>query len=126
MSDLLKSGATWLASQLKNFASQSVTYQRGGLSVSLAASPVSPRSQVDENENILTRADDQDWIIVASDLVFGGSQTLPHRGDKIFWAKSSTETQVYEVLAADGEEQWSWVDPHQTMIRIHTKLLGTG
>ena len=124
MSDLLKTGATWLASHLKIFASQVVTYQRGGLSVSLAASPASPRSQADQNENIIVRADDQDWILTASDLVLGGSQTLPERGDKIRWAKSSTETQVYEVLAADGEEHWSWLDPHQTMLRIHSKLLG--
>lgn len=65
---------------------------------------------------------DRDFIVAAEDLVFSGQTILPQRGDKIREMRG-TQTFIYEVSAPAGEPEWRWSDPHNKLLRIHTKLI---
>jgi hypothetical protein len=122
--DLFEAGATWLAGQLKQHASQEVTYSRGGGSVVLRATAgPQPLRLTGQYGAVTVEWSNTDWVIPAADLVIGGQQATPEPGDKIRRVMGGV-VYVFEVLAPRGEPVWRYSDAHRAMIRVHTKQVG--
>jgi len=125
MSDLLQSGASWLATTLRNHAAQTVTYRRphtgGSQSVELAATI--GRSEIEEQQadGTLVKYEIRDYLIDVADLVLAGVAVLPEDGDLIEETLGGA-TAVYEILR-DGDEPWRYSDVYHTRLRIHTKRI---
>jgi len=124
MPDLLQTGSDWLTDQLKAHASRPVVYQRGTEQVTVQATVGRTLLKLDDGYGgVRMEWTDRDFLVHASDLVLGGSQTLPERGDLIREMQGG-KTFVYEVLAPGKEPAWRWSDPFRKVLRIHTKLVG--
>ena len=114
MANMLADAATWLAGQQQAHLATTVTYRRGGSSLSsIAMTRGASGRQVDQLTGILSWFD-QDWLVPASVLTIGP----PVAGDKI-----EVGTAIYEVLPPDGEDCWRWSDQHETIYRIHSKRI---
>jgi hypothetical protein len=118
MANLLATGAAWLAGKLASHAAQTVTYRRGGRSVSIAATKGRTASPTDSQFGILD-INECDWIITASLIVLGGSVVQPQRDDEIIEA----DGQRWHVLPTEGEQVFRPADPQGTLLRIHTKRI---
>jgi hypothetical protein len=119
MGDLLHSGLAWLADQLHAHASRPITYRRGVQQVALNATLGRKDFEADTHEGRLyIRANDV--LVRAADLVLGGQLALPERGDQID-VNFDGATATFEVLGQDGIPPWEFSDPHQQVLRIHTK-----
>ena len=119
MGDLLHSGLAWLADQLHAHASRPITYRRGVQQVALNATLGRKDFEADAHEGRLyIRAND--FLVRAADLVLGGQLALPERGDQID-VNFDGATATFEVLGQDGIPPWEFSDPHQQVLRIHTK-----
>lgn len=127
MASLLQRGAEWLAGKLKDtaIAGESITYTRGGDSVTLTATPGKSLLRVmDSSGNSVVEWTDADWLISAADLILAGSTTLPERGDIITRTKGGT-VYTYEVRPVESEGAWRWSDENRTIMRVHTKEIAT-
>lgn len=121
MSNLLQTGASWLAGKLEDSVSNTVTYRRGGLSVSVAATKCPVRSETDPQFGILL-VNECDWIIKASLLVLDEQAVEPQRNDEI----EESNGQKWHVLPIDGENVFRPLDPYHTAWRVHTKRIDGG
>lgn len=115
MADLMQSATSWLVDQLADNLSQTVTYTRGGLSVSLAATKSTVRAESAVEVNV----DFQpcDWIIKASALILGGETVEPQKNDTI----TESDGQVWLVLPLETEPEFRYLDQYRTAYRVHTK-----
>jgi len=120
MGDLLKQGSDWLESQRTRHASRTVTYQRGGQSVQLAATIGQTLFEIDTGTGLQERFEARDFLVLAVELVLGGNATLPARGDRILETDGAT-TFTYEVMAPGKEPHFRYSDPYRKTLRIHTK-----
>lgn len=118
MPDLMQRGASWLATKLVAGVSQTVTYRRGSLSVSLAATKCPVRSELDQTFGIL-KIGECDWIIKASLIVLGAVTVEPERNDEI----EEADGQKWHVLPTTDEDTYRPLDPYRTAFRIHTKRI---
>ena len=106
---------------LGNNAGDTVTYRRGGYSVSLAATKCPVRSEADLQFGIL-RINECDWIIKASLLVLNSLTVEPQEvGDTITEADGTK----WQVMPINGEQAYRPLDPYGTSWRIHTKRIDT-
>ncbi len=126
MADMLKDGLAFLTSQLKAYASQTVTYARGYDSVEVQATFGQKLLKIDDGfGNIRMEWTDLDFCIPAADLHFGDLVTItPTRGDLIY-ILAGDQYETFEVMPFGGDAAWRWSDPHQSMYRIHAKHIGT-
>jgi hypothetical protein len=125
MQDLLRSGQAWLADQLREHVATEVTYRRGADEATVRATIGRTLLKLDDGMGgVRMEWTDRDYLIRAADLVLGGNQAQPQRGDQIREVVGA-ETLVYEVLAPGDEPPWRWADPHRQMLRIHTKQIAT-
>jgi len=113
MANVMTTAATRFAAILQSHAATTITYVRGGTSLSISATRGATGRQVDQLTGVISWFD-QDWLIPASVLTTGA----PRRGDKIV-----VGTATYEVLPPDGEDCWRWSDQHETIYRVHTKRI---
>ena len=121
MTDLLGAGLSWLTSKLNAHASRPVTFRRGAHQAVVNATLGRKDFEADTLEGRLYfRAND--FLIPAADLELEGQVVLPERGDLIDVAFGAT-TVTFEVLAQDNLPPWEYADPHQSMLRIHTKRI---
>lgn len=124
MGDMLQSGLGWLKDQLQEHVSRSVTYHRGNDQVSVQATLGRSLLKLDDGYGgIRMEWTDRDFLIPASALILGSTATIPERGDRIH-ELNETSTSMFEVMAYGGEPPWRYCDPHQHMLRIHTKFIG--
>lgn len=121
MANMLQTGAGWLIDQLAEHASNTVSYRRGGQSVSLAATKCPVRSETDEEFGILLIGE-CDWIIKASVLILGGATVEPQKNDLIV----ESDGQEWQVLGGSGEDVFRPLEPHRQAFRIHTKRISAG
>lgn len=125
MTDLLRTGAAWLAGQLKASAGRTVTYCRGAGTVSLTATVGRTLMRLADGQGgTFVEWTDRDYLFPAADLILSGSLTEPARGDQIRDTDEAGNVVVYEVLAPGGEPPWRYSDPQGVMLRVHTKLVG--
>ena len=124
MTDLLRTGSDWLEDQRVKHMTRSVLYQRDASSVEVSATIGRTVFEVDNGYGVLERTESRDYLILTSDLVLDGQQTLPERGDRIRETQG-TQTFVYEVMAPGKEPHWRYSDPYRKTLRIHTKQVDT-
>lgn len=121
MAGLLEQASAWLEGQRTKHLTRSVTYRRGAQSVEdLPATIGKTTFELDDGDGAVIRSESRDYLVLAADLVLGGAQILPQRGDSIVETLGGKQL-VYEVLAPGNEPIWRWSDPYHQTLRIHTK-----
>jgi hypothetical protein len=119
MPDMLQAGASFLADQLSEHASQTVTYRRGGQTiVGLAATKCPIRSESDGQVN--EDFEPCDWIVKAALLVISSVTVEPQPVTDVI---EEEDGQQWEVLDLPNEPCFRPLDPFRTMFRIHTKRI---
>jgi len=122
MTDLLRSGVSWLAGIMRDRASQDITYLRGMEQVTLAATVgKTTYDLVDADTGAVQQVEARDYLFQAAELILAGSVTLPQPGDLIHETVGDA-IHVYQVLAPEGQTVWRYDDPHRIRLRVHTKL----
>jgi len=124
MGNMLEDGSDWLEGQRKAHAASTVTYCRGVLSVEVEATIASTTFEVETAGGAIETVQSRDFLITTADLVLGGAEVLPERGDQIREI-AGAKTFVYEVLAPGGEPPWRYSDDWRKTLRIHTKHVAT-
>lgn len=120
MVDLLQHASDWLQNQRARFMSRKVVYQRGELTLDVAATVGQTVFDVDDATGAAIRVESRDFLITVSDLLLSGNRIKPQRGDRIMETDSG-HTYVYEVMAPGDEPCWRFSDPYRKTFRIHTK-----
>lgn len=122
---MVQDGMDWIADQLGTYAGRTVTYRHGDSTVSVTATVgYSLLKLTDEYGNVQMVRTERDYIIATADLVLGGLEITPQRGDRITDVEG-TRTNIYEVLTPAGEPVWRWSDSYRVRRRIHTKLVSS-
>jgi hypothetical protein len=117
MTNLLATGALWLAGQLATHCSESVVYRRGALTVTLAATESMPPPAMRDENGVLEVVSDRDFTFKAAVLILATKATLPQRGDRI----TKTNGEVYEVMHLEGANCYRNMDASGYLLRVHTK-----
>lgn len=105
-------------------AGVSITYHRGSESVALSAAVGRTIFELVDESGMVTRVESRDYLVAADDLILGGAQVIPQRGDLIYETVGQ-EVRVHELLSPGGEPAWRYSDRYRTMLRIHTKYVRT-
>ena len=124
MTDVLDKGSAWLEDQRTRHMTRMVVYQRGGDSMELAATIGRTEFEQADEFGVIHKIESRDYLVLSTDLVLGGVQTLPKAGDRIREADGA-KTFVYEVMAPGSEPPYRYSDPYRRTLRIHTKHVGT-
>lgn len=124
MADLLEQGAAFLDERRHTHLTRTVTYQRGADSAEVAATIGRTVFEQADESGFIRKVESRDFLVRRTELVIGGSETLPKAGDRIREPDGAL-TQVYEVMAPGGEPPFRWSDPYRKVLRIHTKHVTT-
>ena len=117
---MLQQGLDWLEEQRKAHMVRTVTYRRGAYTVSVAATVGKTVFEEDDGQGIIIEQQVRDYLVAAADLVLGGEQIEPKRGDLIEESRGS-RTHVYEVSSIGARPPCELCDPSGTTLRIHTR-----
>lgn len=123
--NLLRTGLAWLTGQLNGFASEAVIYvDQEGNRIACRATLGNKLLKIDDMMGgWRIEWTDMDFLIPAASLVDPFGETIvPTRGDQVLLTIGDEE-QTFEVAPYGSDPPWRWADPHQSMMRIHTKLL---
>lgn len=115
MSDLLASGAAWLAGQLAAGASRSVRYYRGVDYGTINATIGTSRFEAQGTSGVVEMWESRDFVIKAGTLPFGE----PLRHDKIIETVNGVDV-TYEVTSPRGVPVFHWGDAFRQTVRVHT------
>jgi len=115
MSDLLASGAAWLAGQLSAGASRSVRYSRGADYGTVNATVGTSRFESQGTSGVLEMWESRDFVIKAGTLPFGE----PLRHDKIVETVNGVDV-TYEVTSPRGVPVFHYGDAFRQTVRVHT------
>ena len=107
-----------LAAALAGACGLAVQYRRGEASVDLTAWRSCRLAEVDRGTGILEEFEVWDWFLPTADL---GALGLPKAGDRVV-AGDGCE---YEVAGLPGQRHWQYSGSAKSLLRIHTKLVGT-
>ncbi|MCI0364940.1 MAG: hypothetical protein L0219_13765 [Phycisphaerales bacterium] len=124
MADLLEQGSAWLEDQRNAHMTRAVVYQRSGENVELPATIGRTVFEQADEFGIIHKLESRDFLLLRTDLVLSGVQTLPKAGDRVR-DPDGDDTQVYEVMAPGGEPPFRYSDPYRKTLRIHTKHIAT-
>jgi len=115
MSDLLASGAAWLAGQLSAGASRSVRYSRGADYGTVLATIGTSRFESQGTSGVIEQWESRDFVIKAGTLPFGE----PLRHDKIVDTINGVDI-TYEVTSPRGVPVFHYGDAFRQTVRVHT------
>jgi len=121
--DLLEKGSAWLEGQRHKHCTRPVTYVRGLESATLQATVGRTLFEQVNGFGITEKYETRDFLVLAADLILGGTPALPMRGDKIS-EQQGTQIFTYEVMAPGSEPEWRYSDAYRQTLRIHTKQVG--
>jgi len=124
MSDLLSSANEFLENTLWQWASRTVTYQRGGSTVQVPAVVGTTRGRSEDDMGMQWDIITRDYLVRASDLVLNSQEIEPDRGDEIR-EQVNGKTYVYRVGRDGRAPLWEWADTEHRVRRIHTQFVGT-
>lgn len=119
MSDMLASGAAWLAGQLSASAGRAVRYYRGVDYGAVTATIGSSRFESQGTSGVVESWESRDFIIKAGTLPFGE----PLRHDRIVETLDGVDV-TYEVTSPRGVPVFHYGDPFRQAIRVHTIATG--
>jgi hypothetical protein len=123
MTDLLQTGAAFLAARRKAHRTQRVIYVRGGASVELSATIGETRYWEDPGDGHVRLVRARDFIVDAADLNFGGAPIVPEPDDRIMETHDDATMRTYVVAPYNDEPCWRWADGYHRVRRIHSKLI---
>src|SRR4051794_12615892 len=114
MSDMLATGATFLARHLKEHASRTVEYRRGTSTIAELKVTIgtSVMKYTNDQGDLVVFHTDRDYLFTAADLVIDGTLTTPQKGD-IIADPTTGETSLYEALRLPNEPPWRYTDGQQ-------------
>lgn len=115
MSDMLASGASWLAGQLAAGASRSVRYYRGADFGSVLATIGTSRFESQGTSGVIEQWESRDFVLKAGTLPFGE----PLRHDKVIDTINGVDV-TYEVTSPRGVPVFHWGDAFRQTVRVHT------
>ena len=115
MSDLLASGASWLAGQLAAGASRSVRYSRGADYGTVNATIGTSRFESQGTSGVVEQWESSDFIVKAGTLPFGE----PLRHDKVIDTINGIDI-TYEVTSPRGVPVFHYGDAFRQTVRVHT------
>jgi hypothetical protein len=115
MSDLLASGASWLAGQLSASASRSVRYYRAANYGVISAAVGTSRFEAQGTSGVIEQWESRDFLIKAGTLPFGE----PLRHDKIVETVNGVDV-TYEVTSPRGVPVFHYGDAFRQTVRVHT------
>lgn len=118
MTDMLRSGAAWLASQLKSSAGTLCAYKRGNNTAQFTASISRSTFESQGQSGVIETWESRDYLAKTDELPYGE----PQRGDLVIEELDGVAT-FYEVTAPRGVPVFHYADAFQTIIRIHTKQI---
>ena len=118
--DFLQRGIAWLDQQRVKHLSQTVTYQRGGESVPIAATLGTTSVEITDDTGATVQSPQMDFIVSADALMLGGTAATPRIGDRVHVA-AAEKTLVYEVLSLPDGRHYRPCDGNRQMLRIHAK-----
>jgi hypothetical protein len=121
---LLEQGSVWLENQRNAHMTRTVAYQRSGDSVELPATIGRTVFEQADEFGIIHKLESRDFLVLRTDLVLSGVQTLPKAGDRVR-DPDGDNTHLYEVMAPGSEPPFRYSDPYRKTLRIHTKHIGT-
>jgi hypothetical protein len=115
MSDLLASGASWLAGQLSASASRSVRYYRAANYGVISAAVGTSRFESQGTSGVIEQWESRDFLVKAGTLPFGE----PLRHDKIVETVNGVDI-TYEVTSPRGVPVFHYGDAFRQTVRVHT------
>ena len=118
MPEVFADATAALAQALAGACGLAVTYRRGETAVDVTAWRSYRTGEVDDGTGILVEFESWDWLVPAAAL---GALGLPRPGDRI----EAPDACIYEVLGPTGRRHFQYSDAAKTLLRIHTKLVGT-
>lgn len=125
MTNMLGDGTAWLADQLEQHASESVTYRRPRTSgsVTLNATPETALAElIEDDQPVGEQWNYPAWLIRPGDLVLDGLAVEPEAGDRISWTKGA-KVLTYEVQPMLGDAVFEYVDANRNLMRVKTILI---
>jgi hypothetical protein len=119
-SNKLRKGLAWLTRQQRTYNSENVVYvQTNGNRITCRAMLGNKLLKLDDGAGgFRIEVTDLDFLIAAVDL----PGIEPVRGDLVIITLGS-ETKTFEVTPYQGDPCWRYSDPHESMLRIHTKFV---
>ena len=121
MSDLLEQSQEWLTSMNRLYRSRQVTYARGALEKEIPALVGRTVFKVETGYGLFGRVEARDFLVEVADLAEFGE---PARGDRVKEMLNG-KTELFEVMAPNGEDLFRYSDSYRKVFRIHTKHVGT-
>ena len=115
---------TRLSNSLASILGETVSYSDGSHSVDWSCTPTSTQRQLVDGSGNLIEWESFDFVGLASEIVLDGSVVIPKRGHRITRTLGET-TEVYEVHSPGTEQHFRYSLPDKSIVRIHTKLIGT-
>lgn len=115
MPDMLQDAAEWLADQQTDHMSREITYRRGGTDSDPIAAVRCPFKNGFDQQFVILRVNERDWLIKASLLVLSGTAIEPRKNDQII----DTDGSIWQVLPTDAEPEFRLLAGET--YRIHTK-----
>lgn len=121
MSDLMADGASFVAEQLTENLSRTVSYYDASAAqtITVQATKCPVKRGIDPEFGVL-RINECDWLIAASELAINGTAFEPAKDDKV-----TDGTEVWQCLPLDGnaEQEARPLDPFGYAWRVHTKRI---
>lgn len=124
MTDLLQTGAQWLADQQAEQCAHAVTYTRAGVSATVQALVGASEWELPDAGGPALMVTTRDYIIRVADLRLSGAAITPARGDRITESVGGS-TEIFEVMAPEGEQHYRHTDQYGYAYRIHTTQVDT-
>lgn len=119
MADVIRSGAAWLADQLKASAGATVEYRRGNATATATAVVGRSVFESQDQSGVSETWESRDYIFKAADF----PHSEPMRGDKIVETLGGLSI-AFEVVSPRGVPLFHNGDPFHQTIRVHTKRVG--
>lgn len=118
LADLLRTGAAWLADQLKAAAGTNCAYKRGANTAQFTATVGKSMFESADQNGVVEQWESRDYLVKTDELPYGE----PHRGDIIVEELDGVST-FFEVSAPRGVPVFHFGDAFQRICRIHTKKI---
>lgn len=126
MPNILSNGIAWLNARRVDHLSEIVDYSRDGHPPQSLAAAIgqTTRELIDESGQTI-EATSVDFLVSSASLILSGAVVAPLIGDRIQVTDSGV-VKTFEVLDLAGLGHYRWSDPRGLVLRIHTKLIGSG
>lgn len=120
----LDTASAWLDSTLASADGLTITYRRGGATVSITDAVVGQTEFAQETEGqVVATWRGRDYFVSVASLLLEGIAVTPRAGDVIEQVFGGN-TKQYEVLSIGSEPCFRYTGPDEVTYRIHTKLMG--